>query len=279
MFYMKSLLVLTAAATFFSAHGDVILTGYHQVQRCAIVSNISQFPDIVLFAAYKQTMSSQTPERYVIEENKCLEKGYKFCPFYVFWAEKGYFESVGLNNLPIEDYLAVKKTNENNIQPVRAIPFSIISTSIEPLGSQVPDSDLTISENLEYKLIPTATGKTYTLYLASKTTHYNNGKDTVIEYPYGVSVMDDKRQSNKQPQFMKATFGRGCLLISSFHTGNISAQLIDCRGSVVNKFTRSIKEGKYYTIPCAGVSAGMYWLRVKNEVKEMTLPLTILGGL
>jgi hypothetical protein len=255
---------------YFQANGDVIMPGYHPVQRCAFISNLSQFPDIVLVAAYQPAMSPLTFERYVIKEDSCLIKGYKFCPFYMFWAEKSYFDSTGLSKLPIDQYIN-NKSSQIQDPNVSSQPFSRINVSVDPYGGQVPDSAKYGSESLEYKMVPTTDGKAYTLYLASKTLHYTSGSDITEKYSFNVLSSNRKFGRNNSREVVRATFGQGCLHLLFLHGGLINAQLIDCRGCIINKFSRNTEPDMYYTIPCTGLKSGMYWLRVKSIDKEITL--------
>ncbi len=266
--------MLIVSAVYFHTNADVIMPGYHSIQRCAVVSNLSQYPDIVLIAAYKPAMSSLTMERYIIEEDTCLRKGYKLCPFYIFWAEKNYVNSTGLSNIPFEEYInendkIIQNSNEH-LQPI-----SMVTKSIDPYGGQVPDSDKSTNEYLEYQLIPASGGNGYTLHLASKTIHYSDGSDTVTRFPLIAPVRKDKVLNNRDA-LARVTLAQGCLHLKCPNNGMITAQLIDCRGCVVNKFSRIVQADKYYTIPCPGVRSGMYWLKVESEDMKYTLPLRML---
>jgi hypothetical protein len=114
-FGILTLLLITGFA-------DVIVPNFHTVPFCCKLVNISEFPDIVVIGYL-------TPSnvRYIVNQDSCLYRGYKFGGSSFLWAPKHYVDSVGLDSLPIKAVLGLaKKTHAGRRRPIficSAIPL------------------------------------------------------------------------------------------------------------------------------------------------------------
>jgi hypothetical protein len=192
---------------------------------------------------------------------------------YFLGCKKNYVNSTGLSHIPFEEYInendkIIQNSNEH-LQPI-----SMVTKSIDPYGGQVPDSDKSTNEYLEYQLIPASGGNGYTLHLASKTIHYSDGSDTVTRFPLIAPVRKDKVLNNRDA-LARVTLAQGCLHLKCTDNGMITAQLIDCRGCVVNKFSQLFRLTSITPSPVPG-KTGMYWLKVESEDMKYTLPFRML---
>jgi hypothetical protein len=99
----------------------------------------------------------QPNETYLVKNNECLTKGYKFNSLRIYW------------NTP-------DKPNVIN-------PDNLLTDQIEPYGHAVSEENPVIREEIDYSLAKDASGK-LNLYKSKQVTEFNNGKpQQVEEYP------------------------------------------------------------------------------------------------
>ncbi|MBN1758115.1 MAG: hypothetical protein JW863_07355 [Chitinispirillaceae bacterium] len=252
---------------------DVIPPDHHVVARCVTIANLDEFPDMVIVGGYVPISDAQKVERYVVKPDSCLTKGYKFNSFYLFWADKSYFDVTGLENLPLEELLPQSAKRLAPILPAPSI--GRFSSSPEPYCAPVPDSIPVVREELIYRLVIYSGSNELTFYLAEKITFDSEGAETrkTYEQPVG-TIANQPLQPEMTPLCCKAGKANGYLLFSPQFNGSAFARLIDCHGRTVLQFTRNCHAGYTYHVRAAGLSAGMYWLRVNGNNATVTLPVT-----
>ena len=69
------------------ASADSIPGNSHSISRCVKFVNINDFSDVVLIGYYTGPMVD-TYEAYQIENDTCLDKGYKFNTLDIYWTTK-----------------------------------------------------------------------------------------------------------------------------------------------------------------------------------------------
>jgi hypothetical protein len=256
-----------------SAYADVINPNEHPVQRCVVISNLAAFPDIVVVAGIRQTTKAGTILSYVVKADSCLDKGYKFNSLYLFWAAKSYFDSIGIANLDLKSLLP-QVSAKKKAGPGTASPLGLLSGFVEPYGGTVHDSVPTVKEKFVYNLQADTEQGGVTLFLAEKTTiDKDSTKHTELFYP--VKSAEPPPAQHAPAARMQAHLAGNLLQFTVAFSGDMAGELIDCRGRVIQHFTRDVTAGNSYLVSCPGVSAGIYWLRVNAANKMMTQKLHV----
>ena len=83
------------------ASADSIPENSHPINKCVKFVNLNDFSDVVLVGYYTGPMIG-TYEAYQIENDKCLEKGYKLNSFFIYWTAKEKFNSLNLKDLKLD---------------------------------------------------------------------------------------------------------------------------------------------------------------------------------
>ena len=252
---------------------DVIMPDYHYVGRCATISNLDEYPDIVVIGGYTEVGNADKISRYVVKSDSCLTKGYKFNTFYLFWAEETYLDSIGLENMPLEMLLGPVPAKRRNVD-LSSLRMGLITTGINPAGTTVPDSNPVVSEQLIYRIDATSDGEGFTTTLAEKISTDKDGEETRETFIAVGTLFSRQPAANPASVKCTARLGKGTLLFSPVFNGPASAELIDCRGRTAVRFTRECRAGCTYLIRSSAFSAGIYWLRVKSGTAIVTLPVS-----
>lgn len=273
MFCEKAIAVagIVAVAAWVSVYADVIDPNFHLVARCVVIENGDEFPDIALVGAYTGPTVKACLMRYIVHPDSCLTKGYKFNSFYLFWVEKSYLETQGLDNLPLQDLLpsAAKRRSDGD----GLNPMGLIGCAIEPFGGVVPDTNLVVRERLVYRLSAASGGDGFECSLAEKTTVDKNGYENRVVYAATGTGGGKRTMENGTLAPLLAGLSRGYLLLTPGFSGKVAAELVDCRGRSVARFNRECRSGYTYLVRSAGNSDGIYWLRVRSEGVSATLPV------
>jgi hypothetical protein len=115
--------------------------GYHQVQRCATISNVDDYPDFVFVGAIDAASRPGLPYEglYEITEATCLHNGngYKLDHLYVFAVSRAYLDDVSWENVDFDDTSVVAPANPE----------------IRIRGPVVRDENPLDGEHLEYSVL------------------------------------------------------------------------------------------------------------------------------
>lgn len=142
------------------AKADVIMPNTHAVERCAKIVNINQYSDIVL-VSYITGPTISTYQASQIQGNTCLNKGYKFNNFGIYWTTTEKFKTLDLANLNLSD-------------------INMLSSEVEPYGGTVDDVNPLIKETIEYSITKNTNG-TFVLNKTKVISEFNNGASAKIE--------------------------------------------------------------------------------------------------
>jgi len=248
--------------------GDVISPNFHLVDRCVVLKNGAQFPDITIIGAYGKGSSNLT--RYIVEDNICLTKGLKFNKFYLFWVEKSYLQETGIDELPLEDMVKNVLAKKQFI----AQRIGLISSSIEPYGGQVPDSNPLKSEKIEYSLV---SKDGINAVITAKSSIDVNGLEKKENFPIttGIKIPNDLNNKANNGIMLNAYQMNGVLFINTSLNGKVTGEILDLGGRTVQKFTRNIDLGKQYSVSCNGIAPGVYWLNIKSNSNTASVKIEI----
>jgi hypothetical protein len=163
--YMLMLIVLIGCGCVAPLWGDVLPDGHHSVFRDVVITNLSEYPELVLIG-YITGPVIETYEAYQIEENVPLYVGYKFNQLRLFAMHRSVLDGAG-------------GLDRIDMQKIAQVFPSIDMMSFY---DTVPDSNPLNAERYYYRITAfTDTGVTLALY--QRVLSYNNGQpDNVIAY-------------------------------------------------------------------------------------------------
>jgi hypothetical protein len=251
------------------ASADVILPNTRVVPRCVKIGNTAGFPDIVVVGYVKAVTSSNM--RYVVNQDSCLTKGYKFNSFYVIWTAKSYFDSLGLDSLPIDAFInGLAKKNARTADS----PLHLFSTNIALNDSTVPDSSTLVWEKLKYLLYPN--GSNIALNLSQKISHFSDSTEEIEDYDYLKAIKPSQGRAVRNGSIENIFIRNGIFTLKAEFTGKLDMSISDCKGRIVGKFIKSCLTGCTYVTNFTGLKSGLYWLRLKGPSADVTKQLTII---
>ncbi|NTV23161.1 MAG: hypothetical protein HGA85_02165 [Nanoarchaeota archaeon] len=228
----KLSLLLFVGMLFFSqlVNADVMPENSHPLERCIKLVNLDDSPDVVLIGYYTGPMI-KSYEAYQIEDNKCLQKGYKFNKLSIYWTTKEKFGTLDLKNLKLDSEKVLTSAKDMEGNPVYADRFfpaelTRLLENVEPFGGFVDNSDPLVKEEVEYSLAEDSKGDII-IYKSKQTSEYSNGqppKEVVFEKPNPEEnpVVPVEPTADPEPQpakrsfwdsiscFFKSLFGGSC---------------------------------------------------------------------
>jgi hypothetical protein len=248
---------------------DVILPNTHPVQLCAKIVDLEGFPDIVVIG-YIRTISGGS-DRYVVKQDSCLTKGYKFNGFYLLWTTKSYFDSIGLAQLPLDDFV---KGLAKKAASITESPIHLLSASIAVYGGTVPDSNKLQSVQESYILL--ANGSNISLFLIQRKSDFSDNTENFEEFTPLRTVKPSQGMAVRNNTIENIFIRNGIFTFKTEFTGKLELLIIDCKGSTMQKQVKWCVPGYTYVANFANVKSGVYWLRLKSPNVETTKQLTIM---
>lgn len=157
--------------------------GFHSPGLCAKIVNLDQFPNVVLIGYNYGVV--YTVEPYVIKNNECLTKGYKFSLLDVYWTTKDNFNLVDLENLNLG------KDGSSNSNYKIPSDLVLLLKEVETLyfGELIPDSNPLIKGTIEYSITENPISinpsyvavEKYSLFKSKQISEYNDGTPAKVE--------------------------------------------------------------------------------------------------
>lgn len=184
------LLVVLFSSAINISHADVIPQDSHALDICIKVVNLDEFPGIDLIGYITGPMVDGS-DKYIIKQDECLTKGYKFNTLQILSATKKYIDSIDINALDI---------NNENIHN--------LNMDIEPYGGYVDNSNPLIKVTMEYTLIQSS-DNSYSLYLSKQTSEYNDGTPNKIETFPSPNFFADVSSDNANFDAIKYLYVKG----------------------------------------------------------------------
>jgi len=177
------------------ASADVPPENSHPLSRCVKFVNLNDFSDVVLIGYYTGPMIDKY-EAYQIENDKCLDKGYKFNSLYIYWTSKEKFHSLNLKDLKLDSKKVSGgddgKGNQLYIDVYYPADLILLLEDIEPYGGYVNENNPLINETIEYSVAGYSDGK-LVVYISKRTSEYNNGQSDKVE------TFEKPNINNKEP--------------------------------------------------------------------------------
>lgn len=184
------LLIVLFSAGINISHADVIPQNSHALDRCVKVVNVDAFPNIYLIGYITGPMVDGS-DTYIIKQDECLTKGYKFNTLQILSATKAYIDSIGIDAVD---------TNNKSIYN--------LNVDIEPYGGYVDESNPLIEEEIQYTLVQLS-DTTFSLYKSKQISTYNDGTPTKIETFPNPNFFTDVSYSNPNFDAIKYLYDQG----------------------------------------------------------------------
>lgn len=143
-----------------NASCDLIPPNSHFVNKCVVITNVNDYPDISLLGA--TTCAANCPAVYIIGPATCLEKGYKLNCLAIYAVSKSYLAGKDITKI---DWSNDKHAFKSNIQ-------------IDPSGDYADNSNLIYSINQYYKIVG-FTDNSVELYKYKEVDYFCNGSIAV----------------------------------------------------------------------------------------------------
>ena len=166
------------------ASADAIPKNSHAISRCVKFVNINDFSDVVLIGFYTGPMVD-TYEAYQIEDDKCLDKGYKFNTLSIYWTTKEKFDSLNLKGLKLDCEKVESSGRDGEGNPLYYDVYSpadltLLLEDVEPYGGYVSIINPLIKETIEYSVAGYSDGK-LVVYISKRTSEYSMGLSEKVE--------------------------------------------------------------------------------------------------
>lgn len=178
------------------ASADDIPENSHPLSRCVKFVNINDFSDVVLIGFYTGPVVNKY-EAYQIENDKCLDKGYKFNTLYIYWTTKEIFNSLNLKDLKLLSEKVASGGWDDEGNPLYYDVYSpadltLLLEDIESYGGYIDETNPLIKETIEYSVAGYSDGK-LVVYKSKQTSEYNNGQSNKVE------TFEKPKINNKEP--------------------------------------------------------------------------------
>ena len=100
----KILYIIIGCIIPFLLMADVAPSDMYPVDNCIRITNLDDYQEIALLG-FIVGPTYDSPHFFEIKNDDCLEKGYKFNDFGLFWTQKKYIDSIGINNIVISSQI------------------------------------------------------------------------------------------------------------------------------------------------------------------------------
>ncbi len=250
--------ILAFLFTFSSSFCDVIPESTHYVNKCVLITNLDEYPEISLVGYVCGPMDNFS---YLITDSDCLHKGYKHNEFRIYAVLKTYLVGKDIENMNFA-------VDENAL---------ISNCQVEPYGSYVPDSDPTDSIQEFFKIMG-FTNNSVILFKWKEIIGYNNGTaNSENEYTFSgdVSMLSQSfpNRSNLEDRTKYGIYTKLypnpntdhlILKINNTFLGEINVDIYSLDGQIIKSYLYSKSDlVTSYTIPTGSLMKGNYIVRLQ----------------
>lgn len=174
----KILCIIIAFIIPFLLLADIAPSDKHPVDNCIRITNLDDYPKIALLG-YIVGPSYDSAHFFEINNDDCLEKGYKFNDLGLYWAQKKYVDSVVIDNIVINTNIGPNLYGDAYLKQVTNDPnIYFITSCIDPEDLWVDDSSALRSQISDYE-IAGFIGNEIVLYLAQQIKKYDDGNEDI----------------------------------------------------------------------------------------------------
>ncbi len=160
---------------------DIVPTSSHLVKNSVQFTNLDNFSEIAILG-YIIGPSYDSPNFFLIKNNEVLQKGYKFNDLGLYWSQKKYVDSVGIENIVIKTDIGPEYYRYEYFEKVTNDPNIFFITSvIDPGDFWADDSNPLMEQSTDYK-IAGFIGNEIVVYRARQVQKSKNADDVIDEY-------------------------------------------------------------------------------------------------
>ena len=160
---------------------DVAPSDMHPVDNCVRLTNLDDYPEICVLGFIVGPMYD-SPHFFEIENEKCLDKGYKFNDLGLYWAQKKYVDSIGIENIVIKTNIGPELWGDTYFKQVTNDPnIFFITSALDPGDFWVDDYNNLKSQISDYE-IAGFIGNEIVIYLAQQIQQYDDGLKDIQTY-------------------------------------------------------------------------------------------------
>lgn len=248
--------------TFCNANCDVIPENTHYVQKCVLITNLDEYPEITLVACGIGTWSKQEYS-YLIADSVCLTKGYKFDAITIFAVRNEYLRGKNTDKLNLTG---------NKMAIVQNIP-------LEPRGDYISNSNPIFSHNEFYKIVG-FTKTNVILFKWKEIIGYNDGTpeltnyyefpddipDLTQDFPISNVIITDENQITVSGTIVYPNPNKNNLEVKTDenYTGELKVKLYTINGQLLQSYVFSKTEAKSsFNIPTMDFKPGTYIVKIE----------------
>jgi hypothetical protein len=236
---------------------DIIPPNSHYVNKCVVITNVNDYPDISLLGV--TNCMAYCPTIYLIGSTTCLDKGYKFNCLTIYGVSNSYLAGKDITTI---DWSKDKHAFKTNIQ-------------IDPAGGYADNSNLIYSINQYYRIVG-FTDNSVVLYKCKEIDYFCNGSIAVSSI--GKYSGDSTKLSQSLPTGTKAASGSYGTAIDLFpnpaqksfrlkltnsYRGNVSVKIYTIDGKSVRTFNVNKSEILMdYLMHADNLAKGSYFVNI-----------------
>ena len=181
---MKKILVLLIMCFIpFLVFSDVAPSDMHPVDNCVRFTNLDEYPEITILG-YIVGPTYDSPQFFEIQNGKCLDKGYKFNDLGLYWAQKKYVDSIGIENIVIKTDIGPELWGDAYFKQVTNDPnIFFITSAIDPGDIWVPDYETLKARISDYE-IAGFVGDQIIIYLSKQIQYFSPAEEEIVEYNF-----------------------------------------------------------------------------------------------
>jgi hypothetical protein len=187
------------------SYGDIIPPNSHYVNKCVVITNVNDYPDISLLGV--TSCLAFCPAIYIIEPTTCLDKGYKFNCLMIYGVRNSYLADKDITTI---DWSKDKHAFKTNIQ-------------INPAGGYADNSNAIYSIKQYYRIVG-FTDSSVVIYKYKEVDYFCNGSIAVSSL--GKYSGDSTKLSQSLPAVTKVASGKKSVKIFNVNKSEI---LLDYR--------------------------------------------------
>ncbi|HEX37499.1 MAG TPA: hypothetical protein ENG70_01370 [Candidatus Cloacimonetes bacterium] len=162
---------------------DIAPSDHHIVQNCVRFTNLDDYPEIAILG-FIVGPTYDSPHFFEIKNEKCLDKGYKFNDLGLYWAQKKYIDSVGIENIVINTSIRPELYGDAYFKQVTNDPnIHFITSSIDAGDFWVDEFDPLQSQISDYE-IAGFIGDEIVLFLRQQIKKNSSGEEENIMYDF-----------------------------------------------------------------------------------------------
>jgi len=162
---------------------DVAPSDKRLVQNCIRITNVDDYQEISLLG-FIVGPTYDSPHFFEIKNEDCLEKGYKFNDLGLFWAQKKYVDSIGIDKIIINSNIGPDLYGDAYFKQITNDPNIFFITSALDPGDFWVDDYMELKSQISDYEIAGFIGDEIVIYLVRQIKKYDNGDEDIETFDY-----------------------------------------------------------------------------------------------